>query len=369
MGGFPLGPLRRSSGIDVCRGRVPDPRTGRNAGLHRPGGNLPPGKNLPGGFFPSSRNGPPFQRFSDGTSLATKTSRWRHQGRKTDSAEGLPMSSLGGVSIASTQYLASLKQHLATGGGSGQSAPGVNTLDAFASAGKNVDQSKHDHAGGQCSASALSALISLQEYSGSACSAENGGSEAATSLIDKIFAKLDSNGDGKITKVELEAAFSTTKQQDVNTGTLFGKLDTNGDGSISEDEIKEAFGSALSLTARLFARLDADGDGKISKAEFDAAFTGNGRDSHQVDDMFAKLDADGDGTISKAELSAASRHDHDRGAFATSSKFDGAMMELKELAATTETTTAADGSTTTVLTYADGTKVTVIAPPPPTEPT
>ena len=110
--------------------------------------------------------------------------------------------------------------------------------------------------------------------------------------------------------------------------------------------------------------MDADGDGKISKAELNSAFAAKGSDAERTESIFAKLDSDGDGSISQRELAAAIDHRRNRDDPANAPSFDGALAELKQAAATTETTTAPDGSMTTVLTYSDGTKVTVTTPAP-----
>jgi hypothetical protein len=56
---------------------------------------------------------------------------------------------------------------------------------------------------------------------------------------DDIFAKLDADGNGSISKDEFTAAFNNRHQTDGagdRAAKLFDKIDTNGDGSISPDE-------------------------------------------------------------------------------------------------------------------------------------
>jgi len=57
---------------------------------------------------------------------------------------------------------------------------------------------------------------------------------------DKLFAKIDTDGDGKISKSELETAFTaaggTAQQADV----IFAKLDKDGDGSVTKTEFVTA---------------------------------------------------------------------------------------------------------------------------------
>jgi hypothetical protein len=76
------------------------------------------------------------------------------------------------------------------------------------------------------------------------CEASGGGSQ---SIADQLFSKLDTNGDGSVSKSELESAFQSVASAngtDPTTATqqaddLFAKLDTNGDGSVSQTEVEQ----------------------------------------------------------------------------------------------------------------------------------
>jgi len=96
---------------------------------------------------------------------------------------------------------------------------------------------------------------------------------------DEMFAKMDTNGDGKIDKAEF-AAFAPKQPADASgskptSDEMFAKMDTNGDGSITKDEM-EAFHKnhphpmKAQNSSDLFAKMDSNGDGSISKAEFEA---------------------------------------------------------------------------------------------------
>jgi Ca2+-binding EF-hand superfamily protein len=267
------------------------------------------------------------------------------------------MSSIGGISIGSLQFLASHKQRLATGADAGAG----RRFEAARSGSEGAEVC--DSLGVRCSPKALDALIALQEHGGGGdAGAVKCGTGATTTLVDRLLEKFDADGDGAITKTELEAAFAARDANATRAGALFGKLDADGDGKISKDELKDAFGLAAGLAERLFARLDADGDGKISEAEFEAAFAAHSDNAKRAEILFTRPDADGDGAISQSELAAAiehrrHRHDHDGVAAA-----ERALAALTKAAASSETTTAADGTTTTVLAFADGTKVTVTKP-------
>lgn len=76
--------------------------------------------------------------------------------------------------------------------------------------------------------------------------------------------RFDSNGDGRLTKAEysatmmkrFEAKGMDAARAQAKIDKLFAKTDLNGDGFISPDEIKQA-------TARRFAKIDSDGSGYI----------------------------------------------------------------------------------------------------------
>jgi hypothetical protein len=100
--------------------------------------------------------------------------------------------------------------------------------------------------------------------------------------------RLDANQDGQITREEAAAARER----------LFKRLDKDGDGAVDEAEIDVArqaiIDRATMMEARLslqWQRLDKDGDGKVSAAEFQPQTT-----------LFDLADRNGDGTVGKDEI-------------------------------------------------------------------
>ena len=57
---------------------------------------------------------------------------------------------------------------------------------------------------------------------------------------DKLFDKIDTDGDGKISKTELEAAFTAAGGTAEQADAAFAKLDTDGDGAVTKGEFVAA---------------------------------------------------------------------------------------------------------------------------------
>ena len=95
-----------------------------------------------------------------------------------------------------------------------------------------------------------------------------------------MMQRADTNGDGSISRAEFIA----------QSDQRFARLDKNGDGKLTADELAGGRG----MGGRGMTGADANGDGVITRAEFTA----------QAEDRFAKLDANHDGQISADEMTA-----------------------------------------------------------------
>lgn len=105
------------------------------------------------------------------------------------------------------------------------------------------------------------------------------------------FAKMDANGDGKITK---EEHASGAKQ-------MFAQLDANSDGAVTAAEMdakkadKPASGTVAAMSAAdKIKEIDKDGDGRLTAQEHTSG----------SEAMFGKMDSNGDGSLSKEEFDA-----------------------------------------------------------------
>ena len=92
--------------------------------------------------------------------------------------------------------------------------------------------------GSQISPETMSALLDAQSQSstGSATTA----SKSRSSALKDLFAQIDGDGDGKITKSEFEDALGAGGTNLANADSVFGKLDKDGDGSVSLKELASA---------------------------------------------------------------------------------------------------------------------------------
>jgi Ca2+-binding EF-hand superfamily protein len=125
---------------------------------------------------------------------------------------------------------------------------------------------------------------------------------AVGAKLDSDFKAVDANGDGKVTKAEIEAALSRRASDAENLlkqrqKADFDKLDTNHDGQLSLAEYE----AATSLKPREGAadlrikQLDTNKDGILTAAEFRS----------QALAEFDKLDKNKDGSLSVQERIAA----------------------------------------------------------------
>ena len=201
---------------------------------------------------------------------------------------------------SSSDALSTIQSLLQSVGNAAGNAAGVGPVgDWLASAGKGASTAAGGAAAGKqpfgmapppFPDGTMAALIALK---GQDTTGANG-----TGSAQGLFAKLDTDGDGKVSQSELEGALSPSGVDTSSADALFSKLDRNGDGAIDAGELTSA-------TRR-----------------------GHGRHHHQMaaggaDSLLNATGADG---------------------------------------AKTQTATNADGSSTTTITYADGSTVTMTTP-------
>jgi hypothetical protein len=206
---------------------------------------------------------------------------------------------------SSTNALAYLQQLLQQGtagaGSTGAADPLAELMQTLSGSGSGSDpltSPSGDTAAGSGSsalppfgAGTMAQLLSLQ---GQQAQGQNGPEQA-------FFSKLDTDGDGKISKTEFEDAASKAGADSSVADAVFDKIDGNSDGSVSQGELVKA---------------DHGGHHHVHGG-------GGGGEGGGLDALMSGAGADG---------------------------------------ATTKTMTNADGSTTTSITYADGTSIDLNSP-------
>jgi hypothetical protein len=92
--------------------------------------------------------------------------------------------------------------------------------------------------GSQISPATMSALLDAQSQSSTGSTAS--ASKSRSSALKDLFAQIDGDGDGKITKSEFEDALGAGGTNLAQADDVFGKLDKDGDGSVSLAELASA---------------------------------------------------------------------------------------------------------------------------------
>lgn len=204
---------------------------------------------------------------------------------------------------------------------------------------------------------------------------------------DDLFGKVDSDGDGSVSKTELQALLEalsggTASQMGVSSDEVFSQLDADGDGSLSEAEFDAgrpsgaggeaggmqamggmpppperpggpggaggAAGASGSSQATSYDPLDTNEDGVVSAAER-LAGGASSVEQDAITALFNAIDTDGDASISTTESQAFIDQLTRQAQSATGSSESGGRTDLARLAdfARQQYALAANGWSTT----------------------
>jgi Ca2+-binding EF-hand superfamily protein len=157
-------------------------------------------------------------------------------------------------------------------------------------------------------------------------------SSAIKQFQQNLFNQIDLNGDGSVSKTELEQAVGGAGGTTQAADALYSVLDPNNSGGFGEQQLAQALpGSGFSdqvqaqligyqaqgwpgasstapggqLAQNLFSQIDTNGDGSISKSELEQAVTKAGGSKDAADALYAKLDPNGTGSVSEQQFAQA----------------------------------------------------------------
>ncbi|CAN4096706.1 unnamed protein product [Withania somnifera] len=135
-----------------------------------------------------------------------------------------------------------------------------------------------------------------------------------TEELKRVFHMFDRNGDGRITKKELNTSLENMGifMSDTDLAQMINKIDVNGDGYIDIDEFGALYKTIMEEREEeedireAFNVFDQNGDGFITVDELKSVLSSLGlKQGRTVDDckrMIKEVDADGDGMVNFIEF-------------------------------------------------------------------
>lgn len=126
--------------------------------------------------------------------------------------------------------------------------------------------------------------------------------------LRNIFQEIDKNGDGKLSKEEIEQGYSNFGREiDLDIVEIMERCDTDGNGYLDYTEFLTAAVNWQKLLsndrlATAFKVYDKNGDGKISLNELAETLSNSGVDQVTLTDMIRLADKNGDGEIDFEEF-------------------------------------------------------------------
>ena len=132
---------------------------------------------------------------------------------------------------------------------------------------------------------------------------------------DAVFAVIDADGSGTISKDELESHLTASGLEPPAVVRMFESLDVDSDGCITRDELRAGFEryafpksprleSAHARADEIYAVIDTNGDDAITMEELAFYLGSAGYNPETVVGIFHRIDANNDAAISRDELRA-----------------------------------------------------------------
>jgi Ca2+-binding EF-hand superfamily protein len=245
----------------------------------------------------------------------------------------------GGLS----QMLAAMLSRLSKAQAEKTQAPATSASGASDTTQTKADNSLTGTGLSTLSDQVLGALVMMQGQQGAASDANS--SNQGSDPLQQAFSQLDSDGDGSISKSELETVVKSTGGTADEADTIYSAIGGTDTAGISQSQFGDALkaggpppggpppggpppgsppdgagpGKARSAnddsgsSTAVFNALDTNKDGTVSAAELTAGLEGSAQssdasttktDTTKSSDTFASIDTNGDGGVSQDELSS-----------------------------------------------------------------
>lgn len=107
-------------------------------------------------------------------------------------------------------------------------------------------------------------------------------------MAQQRWSEADTDRNGSLSQAEMQASMPTIASN-------FTRMDSNGDGQLSKDEMHNFKGSDQARWNQSFKAADTDSDGSLSLAEAQAGMP-------MMASMFSTIDTDSDGKVTRKEL-------------------------------------------------------------------
>lgn len=138
--------------------------------------------------------------------------------------------------------------------------------------------------------------------------------------LERLFNKFDSDGDGTISKSELETAKANCEEGS-RDAKLLESLTADDSGGVSLEDFKTQVKAQMEQmrgkgqaggppsgpppdAAEMFSKVDANGDGSLDKSELEEMAAGGPQGGPSASKMIDEMDTNKDGTVSQAEFQA-----------------------------------------------------------------
>jgi Ca2+-binding EF-hand superfamily protein len=235
-----------------------------------------------------------------------------------------------------------LEQALTKAGGGTQAADALySVLDPANSGGFSAQQFGQALPGSGISHQMQAQMIGYQAQGWPGASSTQAGGQ----LAQNLFSQIDGNGDGTISKSELEQAVTKAGGTKEGADALYAKLDLNGTGSVSQQQFAQSLfqsmphrhhhhhggatgaasasdgssatdaltslfnadgggpgNSPTQIAQNMFAQTDLNGDGVITQSELEQSVTAAAGATAGADALYAKLDPNGTGSVSQQQF-------------------------------------------------------------------